>query len=640
MLAELGLFLLILACVVSIAAAAASAWGIRQENAFLTGLWRPAGRFAAAAVLASSAILWHAFLTDDFSVAYVADNSNTGLEAVYKFAAFWGGHEGSMLLWVLLIALWAAAAGLVRLREEPDGDALFMARLQSVMLAVTGLLGLFLVTTSNPFARNLPLVPVEGRDLNPILQDLGMILHPPVLFMGYAGLALCFAAACALLWSRRWSRTPVRFMFISSVTTWIFLTAGNALGSWWAYTELGWGGWWFWDPVENASFIPWLGVSALLHALILARRRGQLKRLSVALALACFACCLLGTFIVRSGMMQSVHAFASDPSRGAALLAVSVIILLPAFALYALRVQECCAETETALSREDMLLTAGVFLTVAACAAVLFGTVYPLFYELIAGRSLTVGAPYFNQFFAPMAIAAAVLIGLTQALRTGRPAAALVCAAASLALGAAAALLTDPRSPVMTFAASASALWLVLTTLAGLLPGARRLGCAAVIAHLGIAVTMAGAIGVSQYESEALVRMDAGAGRPLAGVVFVNRGFYPVNTRSYFGEAAYIEVLRAGDESLLTTLQPMRQTFVASGMQMSAAGIGHGFLRDYYVSMGNQLSKTEWLVRLSVKPLASWIWAGALFMMLAGALVLVRVRRGARADCAKPGEKA
>ena len=621
MIPELGLFLLVLASMTALLGAAVVARGLRRADAYLTGLWRPTGLFAAAAFLASAACLWSAFLSDDFSVAYVADNSNTGLESIYKFAAFWGSHEGSMMLWVVMIALWAAAAGCSRV-----ADKLFMARLEAVMLALAGLFGAFLLATSNPFARNLPLVPVEGRDLNPILQDVGMILHPPVLFMGYAGLALCFAAAVALLLSGRWEKTPVRFMTASAVVTWIFLTAGNALGSWWAYTELGWGGWWFWDPVENASFIPWLGVSALLHALILAQYKGQLKRLCVALALTCFAFCLLGTFIVRSGMMQSVHAFASDPNRGIALLVISAVVLVPAFILYGFRVEACCRDTETELTREDILMTAGVFLLSAACAAVLIGTVYPLFYELFAGASLTVGAPYFNQFFAPMAIIAAILIGLIQALRAGSIVLAAAAGLVSVGLAGAIVALTDPREALMAFAGIAAALWLLLTAAAGLLPGFKRLGLAATIAHAGIAVSMLGATGVSQYESEALVRMDPGSGKPVADVIFVNRGIYKVNARTYFGDAARIEVLDAADESVLTELYPMRQTFISSGMQMSAAGIEHGLFRDYYVSMGNKLSPTEWLVRLSVKPLASWIWAGAVIMMAAGVVILLRRR--------------
>ena len=626
MIPELGLFLLILASTASLLGAGAVAWGLRRADGYLTGLWRPVGLFAAAAFLASAACLWAAFLGDDFSVAYVADNSNTGLENIYKFAAFWGSHEGSMMLWVVMIALWAAVGGC-----WCAADRIFMARLQAVMLALTGLFGVFLLATSNPFVRNLPLVPVEGRDLNPILQDVGMILHPPVLFMGYAGLALCFAAAVALLLGRRWEKTPVRFMTVSAVITWIFLTAGNALGSWWAYTELGWGGWWFWDPVENASFIPWLGVSALLHALILAQSKGQLKRLCVALALTCFAFCLLGTFIVRSGMMQSVHAFASDPNRGIALLIISAVVLVPAFTLYGFQVEACCRDSDAELSREDVLMTAGVFLLAAACAAVLIGTVYPLFYELFAGASLTVGAPYFNQFFAPMAIIAAVLIGILQALRAGSIVLAAALGLVSSGLAGAIVMLTDPRDALMAFAGIAAALWLLLTAAAGFLPGIKRLSLAATIAHAGIAVSMLGATGVSQYESEALVRMDPGSGKPVADVIFVNRGIYKVNTRAYFGDAARIEVLDAADESVLTELYPMRQTFVSSGMQMSAAGIEHGLFRDYYVSMGNKLSSTEWLVRLSVKPLASWIWAGAVIMMAAGAAILFRRRARSKA---------
>ena len=340
MIPEIGHFLLILAAVTALLVPVAVFRGVASGNAVLTRLWRPAALIVAAGMTGASAALMHAFLTDDFSVAYVANHSNTKLAAVYKAAAFWGGHEGSILLWTLFMAwgaLWLARRS-QRLNGQrtdapevaasvaasgPCGDALtakiFDARTGAVLLLVIGGFSLFILATSNPFLRLLPDVPTEGRDLNPVLQDIGMILHPPVLFLGYAGLAVMFAVMSALLSEGAWRRGAVRLVTQVAVVTWIFLTAGNMLGSWWAYTELGWGGWWFWDPVENASFIPWLTTTALLHALIQTKATGQLKRLSIFLSLFGFALCLLGTLIVRSGLMQSVHAFATDPTRGTAL---------------------------------------------------------------------------------------------------------------------------------------------------------------------------------------------------------------------------------------------------------------------------------------------------------------------------------
>ena len=334
MIPELGHFLLIIAAMTALLAPAVVFYGIRRGDDFYAGFSRPASLLTALMLTLSTAALVWAFLTDDFSVAYVANHSNTKLAPAYKAAALWGSHEGSMLLWIWLMAVGTAGAGFVRC-----ADRLFTARLQGLMLAVLAGFCAFLLFTSNPFLRNLPMVPPDGRDLNPILQDIGMILHPPVLFMGYAGLALMFAAMCALLLSGRWSKTAIDFTTRLSIVTWGFLTAGNMLGSWWAYNELGWGGWWFWDPVENASFIPWLTTTALMHALIQTRRRGQLRRLTVFLTLVGFALCLLGTFLVRSGAMQSVHAFATDPGRGIALQVLAIVLLVPAAFLYCARIE-------------------------------------------------------------------------------------------------------------------------------------------------------------------------------------------------------------------------------------------------------------------------------------------------------------
>ena len=399
------------------------------------------------------------------------------------------------------------------------------------------------------------------------------------------------------------------------------------LGSWWAYNELGWGGWWFWDPVENASFIPWLTTTALLHALIQTRHRVQLRRLTVFLTLVGFALCLLGTFLVRSGAMQSVHAFATDPTRGIALQILALVLLVPAAFLYAARIEPVCAEKELPVTREDALMTGAVFLLVAAAFAVLFGTIYPLIYEIFAGRTLTVGAPYFNSFFAPMALIAAVMAGAAQLgfkgwLRWG------ICGVLSLGVAAAVTFTTKPLDPIMTFAAVAAAAWLITTTIAHCVPlSARKMSVAALMAHFGMAISIIGAVGVQQYESEALVRMGPGLGRQVNDVIFVYTETRNVDNHSYYAKQGVIEVLDAKDESLITVLRPERQTFVANGVQMSAAGIDHGFLRDYYVSMGNPLSEQEWLVRLSIKPLAGWIWGGGVIMILSALWMLITRRR-------------
>lgn len=620
MIPELGHFLLILGAAAALLAPAAVFAGLKTGSVFYRDVWRPSLCISSAAFLGATALLVWCFITSDFSVQYVANHSNTKLDTVYKIAALWGSHEGSMLLWVLLMTVGTAWTALMKCDDD-----VFMARLQGLMLAVIAGFSIFLLLTSNPFLRNLPMVPPEGRDLNPVLQDIGMILHPPVLFMGYSGLAVMFAAMSALLMSGKWTDAAVRLVTKVSYVTWGFLTAGNMLGSWWAYNELGWGGWWFWDPVENASFIPWLTTTALIHALIQTRQRSQLRRLSIFLTMVGFGLCLFGTWLVRSGAMQSVHAFASDPTRGIALQVLAIVLLVPAACLYVMRIERVCTDPEKPAVLFDGLMISGIYLLVISAFCVLFGTIYPLIYEIFAGTTLTVGAPYFNSFFAPMALVAALLAGAAH-LGSDRIRWAVSAVAAAAAVGIVLAM-TSPRDMLMTGAAVFAAAWLLCAVVTGFIPGRRRLSIAAVLAHVGIAVSIIGAVGVEQYESEALVRMGPGLGKPVDDVVFVYTETRFVSNHSYYAQQGVIEVLNAKDESLMTVLRPERQTFNANGMQMSAAGIEHGFLRDLYVSMGNKLSEEEWLVRLSIKPLASWIWAGGVLMIVAALIALFRRRK-------------
>ena len=620
MIPELGHFLLILGAAAALLAPAAVFAGLKTGSVFYRDVWRPSLFISSAAFLGATAMLVWCFITSDFSVQYVANHSNTKLDTVYKIAALWGSHEGSMLLWVLLMTVGTAWTALMKCDDD-----VFMARLQGLTLAVIAGFSIFLLLTSNPFLRNLPMVPPEGRDLNPVLQDIGMILHPPVLFMGYSGLAVMFAAMSALLMSGKWTDAAVRLVTKVSYVTWGFLTAGNMLGSWWAYNELGWGGWWFWDPVENASFIPWLTTTALIHALIQTRQRSQLRRLSIFLTMVGFGLCLFGTWLVRSGAMQSVHAFASDPTRGIALQVLAIVLLVPAACLYVMRIERVCTDPEKPAVLFDGLMISGIYLLVISAFCVLFGTIYPLIYEIFAGTTLTVGAPYFNSFFAPMALVAALLAGAAH-LGSDRIRWAVSAVVAAAAVGIVLAM-TSPRDMLMTGAAVFAAAWLLCAVVTGFIPGRRQLSIAAVLAHVGIAVSIIGAVGVEQYESEALVRMGPGLGKPVDDVVFVYTETRFVSNHSYYAQQGVIEVLNAKDESLMTVLRPERQTFNANGMQMSAAGIEHGFLRDLYVSMGNKLSEEEWLVRLSIKPLASWIWAGGVLMIVAALIALFRRRK-------------
>lgn len=629
MIAEFGHYLLSLAAVCALFGSVAVFAGIVKGNRGAAELWRVCTPVVAICLLLATAILLRAFLIDDFSLTYVADHSNTKLDLIYKAAALWGSHEGSMLLWLLLMVI-AAGMLAVALRKHEELNA----RIQCVMLAVLGVFCVFELCAANPFLRNLPAVPSEGRDLNPILQDIGMILHPPVIFAAYAGLAVVFAVIVAALWMKRFTPQAVRSLKRMSIVTWIFLTAGNALGSWWAYTELGWGGWWFWDPVENASFIPWLTVGALLHALILYEKRARMLKTVIMLGIVSFALCLLGTFIVRSGLMQSVHAFAVDPERGTMLLFACIVVMVPALVLYTLRIdalQQSDARVACDPEGGDVVLTLAVCVLCVAAAAVLTGTLYPVFYDMAGLGTLTVGAPYFNSFFAPMTLFAAAAAGFAQLLPLARIRMTCVLSALFAFACGCVAFVTQPKETMMSFAAFACAGWLLATSAAAALGKSRHKASAgAVLAHAAIAIAVIGATGIAQYEQEALVRMGPGAGKPVGDVIFVYRDTYKVNTHAYFGDAAHIEVLRADDESHLTDLFPMRQTFVSNGMQMTAAGIEHGVFRDLYVSMGNKLSETEWLVRLSVKPLASWLWGAAALMMFSGVLLSVRRRKGSR----------
>lgn len=622
MIPEIGHFALILCLALSIVQGVLPLVGAAKGNRALMAVARPAAIANAFFGTVAIGSLAYSFYISDFTVLNVANNSNTLLPWFYKVAATWGSHEGSILFWAVTLSWWGAAVACCARRLPAE----MVARVTAVLGFVGMGFLLFMLLTSNPFVRLFP-APLEGGDLNPLLQDPGMVFHPPLLYLGYVGFAVPFAFAIAALISGRLDAAWARWMRPWTTAAWVLLTLGISLGSYWSYYELGWGGWWFWDPVENASFIPWLTTTALLHALIQTRHRVQLRRLTVFLTLVGFALCLLGTFLVRSGAMQSVHAFATDPTRGIALQILALVLLVPAAFLYAARIEPVCAEKELPVTREDALMTGAVFLLVAAAFAVLFGTIYPLIYEIFAGRTLTVGAPYFNSFFAPMALIAAVMAGAAQLgfkgwLRWG------ICGVLSLGVAAAVTFTTKPLDPIMTFASVAAAAWLITTTIAHCVPlSARKMSVAALMAHFGMAISIIGAVGVQQYESEALVRMGPGLGRQVNDVIFVYTETRNVDNHSYYAKQGVIEVLDAKDESLITVLRPERQTFVANGVQMSAAGIDHGFLRDYYVSMGNPLSEQEWLVRLSIKPLAGWIWGGGVIMILSALWMLITRRR-------------
>ena len=551
--AEISHFVLIAAALCAVFLSLPTLLGSKSRAPLFVHLWKPALGITFAGLSFALIMLIWAFLTNDFSIAYVANNSNTKLDPVYKISAVWGSHEGSMLLWVWTITVWASLFAVFSRDDE-----LFKSRVLGVLLGVTGLICLFLIFTSNPFERLLPLVPPEGKDLNPIL------------------------------------------------------TAGNVLGSWWAYNELGWGGWWFWDPVENSSFVPWLLMTAQLHALVLLRFRAHLTKTVLFFCIVSFALCLLGTFIVRSGVIQSVHAFASDPNRGAFLLVISLLMVVPALFLFMIRAPKF--ESAKQISGiEDISLVLAVLLLAVTAVCVLFGTLYPLVHEALGKGSLSVGAPYFNSIFAPMAILAALMIGAVQLKKSPMwtwGATFILSAIAALYCG----FFTEVKSSVYTTAGVFSALWIICSFMASL-RSKKHKNFFALVAHLGIAVSIIGVIGDTQYSQEAVVRMGPGQGRPLGDVIFVDEETRKVDTNAFFADEGKVLVLNK-NEDVIDELHPQRQTYKSNGMEMTAAGISHGFFRDFYVSMGNRLSSDEFLVRLSIRPLVSWIWIGGLIMLL------------------------
>ncbi len=577
------------------------------------------------------------FLRDDFSVLYVATNSNTALPTLYKVAAVWGAHEGSLLLWALWLSAWIAIA-------VWSGAVLplaFRSRMQGALGLVSVGFIAFMLFTSNPFARLLPAA-AEGRDLNPLLQDPAMALHPPMLYIGYVGMALPFAFAVAALLEGRVEREWVRWLRTWVTVAWIALTIGIALGSWWAYYELGWGGWWFWDPVENASFMPWLVGTALLHSLIATEKRGAFLGWTLLLAIAAFTLSLMGTFLVRSGVLVSVHAFASDPMRGVFILAFLVAVAGGALTLYAWRAPQLPTGSGSApLSRETFLLLNNALLVTAALA-VLLGTLYPLFLDALELGRISVGPPFFNTVFVPLMLPLLAAVGVGAVTRWKQDSAAELLPRLKLgAIGAVVlvvALLVGfagPRAPVALVAVVLGA-WTVAS--AGLEPlrfwrETRRVPLAVAgmaCAHLGVGVTALGIALVSSLGLERDVALSVGARVEVASHSITLDALEPRAGPNFDAVRATITIARPDGSTLV--LHPEKRVYRAGGMPMTEAGIDVAFSHDLYVALGEQVGEGVWSARVQVKPAVRWIWFGALLMALGGLLALAgRRREGAAA---------
>jgi cytochrome c-type biogenesis protein CcmF len=633
MIPELGQLALALALCLALVQGTVPLIGAALGRADWMALARPAaaGQFVFVAIAFGTLV--YAFLTDDFSVLFVFEHSNSALPVFYKATAAWGGHEGSMLLWIAVLAVWtmAVAAGS---RSQPQE---FASRVLGVLGIVSAGVIAFAFITSNPFMRLVP-APANGNDLNPLLQDPGMIFHPPTLYVGYVGMAVPFAFAVAALLSGRLDKDWARWTRPWTVVAWLFLTAGITLGSWWAYYELGWGGWWFWDPVENSSFMPWLMATALLHSLAVTERRGIFKSWTVLLAIAAFSLSLLGTFLTRAGVLISVHAFASDPYRGLFILGLLALFSGGSLMLYAVQARKLEAEGGfKPVSRETFLLANNILLVTAA-GVVLFGTLAPLFVEALGLGKISVGPPYFNLMFLLPALPLVALIGV--GMHTGwrmMPGDALlrrlrVPAIAAVAVGIVAPFIFFDTASVLTVLSLSIALWVCSSSL---LDPVRRMvfrtgapltrgQVGMCLAHFGVGVFMLGATVASAYNFERDFSARPGDSIEAGGYEFAFNGTRRFEGANFVADEGEFEVRRGGD--LVAVLNPQVRVYQVQTQPMTEAAIDSNILRDVFVALGEPLGDNAWSVRLRVKPLIGLLWLGSGLMALGG-LVAITDRR-------------
>jgi cytochrome c-type biogenesis protein CcmF len=621
MIPELGHFILVLALCVAAVLGTLPLVGAHQRRREWIVLARPAAQVFFLLMAASFVALGWSFYVNDFSVLYVAEHSNSLLPTMYRLAAIWGGHEGSLLLWMFMLSCWTVAvATLSRTLDET-----MVARVLGVLgLVATGLL-LFVLFTSNPFERLLPAAQ-EGRDLNPLLQDPGLVFHPPMLYMGYVGFSVAFAFAIAALLSGRLDAAWARWSRPWTLTAWIFLTCGIALGSVWAYYELGWGGWWFWDPVENASFLPWLLGTALIHSLAVTEKRGSFKSWTVLLAIGAFSLSLLGTFLVRSGVLTSVHAFASDPRRGIFILLLLVLVVGSSLALFAWRAPKVALGGQFGLISREALLLVGNVLLVVACGSVLLGTLYPLIVDALNLGKISVGPPYFNTVFVPLMAPALFLMAAVPLARWKH--ADVKDMARRLWIAGVLAIVGSIAIPILmggwTFLTGLGTLlsvWIaasmILQMVARLKTGNPPLSFWGMqLGHLGVAVFVMGVTLVGGFQEEKDVRMEPGDTVSVGGHDFKFVGVTAANGPNYKAARGEFQVSRNGGPA--RSLYPEKRTYVSSEMPMTEAAIDPGITRDVYVSLGEPLEGKAWAVRVYFKPFVDWIWGGCLLMALGG----------------------
>jgi len=647
MIPELGHFALILALCLALIQGVVPLIGAQKKISSWVEVAVPAAYGQTLFIVISFICLTYAFLMDDFSVGYTARQSNTELPTVYKISSVWGGHEGSLLLWTMFLAMWTAAVALFS-RAMP---LIIRGRVIAVMGLISVGFLLFLLLTSNPFDRMFP-VPVEGRSLNPLLQDFGLIIHPPMLYMGYVGFSVAFAFAIAAMlggrldsawakWSRPWTNIA-----------WVFLTVGIALGSWWAYYELGWGGWWFWDPVENASFMPWLVGTALIHSLAATEKRGVFKAWTVLLAIFAFSLSLLGTFLVRSGVLTSVHAFANDPERGIFILMFLAVVVGGSLLLYFYRAPQIRSTVKlNMLSREGGLLINNILLVITA-SSVLLGTLYPLALDALDAGKISVGPPYFNALFVPLTIPIALLLGVAALARWKQDSLErmgkklIIPFVVSVVVGTALpfALLDEVKWGAVV--AVILAVWITMTSAQGIvdrISGKRdkfqalfntpRGFYGMTFAHMGVAIFVVGITLTTLYSTEKDIRLVKGQSYSIGEYEFIFEGVQNATGPNYKAAEGSFTTLYKGEE--IGRLYSQKRLYNAGGMPMTEAGIDAGFWRDLYVSLGEDLDgKGAWSVRLYHKPFIRWIWLGSLIMAFGGLLAATdkRYRKSIKAE--------
>ena len=633
MIPELGSFALILALCLCGMLGTLPLVGAHTGNQVWMNLARPlsAGIFVFLAI--STAILGYAFVTDDFSVSFVAQHSNTLLPMRYKLTALWGGHEGSFLLWTFMLTGWMLSVGIYSKSMPLD----FVARVLGILGLLTFSYILFMLATSNPFDRIVPLPPADGADLNSALQDIGFILHPPTLYMGYVGFSVVFAFAIAALLSGRMDAAWARWSRPWANIAWSILTIGIALGSWWAYYELGWGGWWAWDPVENPPLITWLFGTALVHSLAVTEKRGVFKSWTVLLAILAFSGSLLGTFITRSGLLTSVHAFASDPDRGFFILGILGIAIGGSLLLYAIRAPLMKSDSGFELVSREMFLLANNVILVVAAASVFLGTLFPMVYQAITDDLISIGPPYFNAIFVPLMLLLIAILGVGPISRWKKTSVKYLVSqlsrllVLSIALGVVLPALvlfgiSIPATVTLVFA-----FWIVLgigkdiaektRNKPSLQQGLRSLSFSYYgmqTAHLGIAVMLVGVALTSYFSVERSVLLGAGEQVELGNYQFTLVSSERLSGPNYVGDAVTMNVTR--DAAPLTTLIPERRLYIASGTPSTEMAIDAGFLRDLFITLGEQRDSGAWTMTIYVKPFVRWIWLGAIFMAFGATL--------------------